>query len=133
MFLPRHNTPRLYCKAPPVKAALSVADKVDARATMFTGYGAAWIADWKCVLCWQYNAAEGSGCQPPGGPLMQLGYKPYNIGVRCVMHLLHLKTRQPTNATLPKCHLPPVALLAYTICMHAKGGSLCCFQKNRLP
>lgn len=28
MFLPKHNTPRLDCKAPPAKAALSVADKV---------------------------------------------------------------------------------------------------------
>ena len=39
MFLPRHNTPRLYCKAPPAKAALSVADKVDAHTTMFSRYG----------------------------------------------------------------------------------------------
>lgn len=74
MFLPRHNTPRLYCKAPPAKAALSVADKVDARATMFTGYGAAWIADWKCVLCWQYNAAD--GIQLPTS-----GLSSYAIGV----------------------------------------------------
>lgn len=74
MFLPRHNTPRLYCKAPPAKAALSVADKVDAHTTMFSRYGATCVASWKWVLCWQRNAAD--GIQLPTS-----GLSSYAIGV----------------------------------------------------